>query len=95
MTAVYDFTAASLAGEEVPLKRFEGKVLLIVNTASACGFTPQYKGLEALHRELKYFVDCICNDKTPMNDGHAGLRVVRMLEAANESLRNRGAIVCL
>jgi glutathione peroxidase len=52
MAGVYDFTAASLAGEEVPLKRFEGKVLLIVNTASACGFTPQYEGLETLHREL-------------------------------------------
>jgi glutathione peroxidase len=52
MPNVYDFTARSLAGEDIPLKRFEGKVLLIVNTASACGFTPQYQGLEALHRGL-------------------------------------------
>jgi glutathione peroxidase len=52
MPSVYDFTARLLAGDEVPLKRFEGKVLLIVNTASACGFTPQYQGLEVLHREL-------------------------------------------
>jgi glutathione peroxidase len=52
MSGIYDFTAQSLAGEDVPLKRFEGQVLLIVNTASACGFTPQYKGLEQLHRDL-------------------------------------------
>jgi glutathione peroxidase len=53
MASIYDFTARSLAGEDVPLKRFEGQVLLIVNTASACGFTPQYRGLEALHQALK------------------------------------------
>ena len=52
MPSVYDFTAQSLAGEEVPLKQFEGQVLLIVNTASACGFTPQYKGLQELHAGL-------------------------------------------
>ncbi len=52
MPGVYDFTAQSLAGDEVPLQRFEGQVLLIVNTASACGFTPQYKGLQALHEAL-------------------------------------------
>jgi glutathione peroxidase len=51
MTSIYDFSAKSLAGEDTPIKRFEGKVLLIVNTASACGFTPQYKGLEALQRQ--------------------------------------------
>jgi glutathione peroxidase len=52
MAGLYDFTATSLAGEDVPLKRFEGQVLLIVNTASACGFTPQYRGLEALQKQL-------------------------------------------
>ncbi len=50
MASIYDFTATSLAGEDVSLKRFEGQVLLIVNTASACGFTQQYKGLEALQK---------------------------------------------
>ncbi|WP_322517848.1 glutathione peroxidase [Rhodopseudomonas palustris] len=50
MTSIYDFSARTLAGEELALKQFEGQVLLIVNTASACGFTPQYKGLEALQQ---------------------------------------------
>ena len=50
MSSIYDFTATSLGGEDVSLKRFAGQVLLIVNTASACGFTPQYKGLEKLQQ---------------------------------------------
>jgi glutathione peroxidase len=50
MAGIYDFAATSLGGEDVSLKNFEGQVLLIVNTASACGFTPQYKGLESLQQ---------------------------------------------
>ena len=52
MAGIYDFKAKSLAGEDIPLQQFEGQVLLIVNTASACGFTPQYSGLEALYQTL-------------------------------------------
>ncbi|WP_309629334.1 glutathione peroxidase [Brevundimonas sp.] len=52
MTAsVYDFTATGIDGTEVSLDRFQGQALLIVNTASKCGFTGQYAGLEALHRQ--------------------------------------------
>ena len=50
MTSVYDFEALTIGGKSVPLSRYQGKPLLIVNTASACGFTPQFAGLEALHK---------------------------------------------
>ena len=53
MASIYDFTARSLGGEDISLRRFEGQVLLIVNTASKCGFTPQYEGLETLHQAFK------------------------------------------
>jgi glutathione peroxidase len=50
MPSVYDFEAQSIAGAPVPLEQYRGQVLLIVNTASACGFTPQFGGLEELHK---------------------------------------------
>ena len=53
MTNVNDFEARSLAGKPVALHDFQGKVLLIVNTASKCGFTPQYQGLEELFRKYE------------------------------------------
>ena len=50
MSTVYDFSATSISGKTVELDQFKGKPLLIVNTASACGFTPQFAGLEDLHK---------------------------------------------
>ena len=51
--SVYDYSAKTLDGQDASLADYRGQVLLIVNTASKCGFTPQYEGLEALYREYK------------------------------------------
>jgi glutathione peroxidase len=53
MTNVVDFKAKSLDGKDIDLRQYQGKVLLIVNTASECGFTPQYKGLEAVYQQFR------------------------------------------
>lgn len=51
MSRIYEFSAKRNGGEEISLEDYRGKVMLIVNTASKCGFTPQYKGLQKLHEE--------------------------------------------
>jgi predicted dehydrogenase len=73
----------------------EGVYELLVNYRSGDMWAPQLEQVEALRHELAYFIDCITSGRDPMNDGAAGLRVVKMLEAANKSLRERGALVYL
>src|SRR5579884_3580053 len=52
-SSIYDFEARTITGEEVSLDQYKNKVLLIVNTASECGYTPQYAGLEALYKKYR------------------------------------------
>jgi len=73
----------------------EGIRELLVSYRTGDMWAPQVEQLEALHVELDYFADCVMNSKTPFNDGHAGLRVVRMLEAADVSIQKRGELVRL
>lgn len=68
---------------------------LLVSYRSGDMWAPQLEQLEALRVELGYFADCVANGTTPFNDGQAGLRVVRMLEAAEASIQKRGELVRL
>jgi predicted dehydrogenase len=73
----------------------QGVYDLLVNYRSGDMWAPQIEQVEALRLEMAYFADCICKNETPFNDGVAGLRVVKMLQAADQSLRKRGALVSL
>jgi predicted dehydrogenase len=71
-------------------QRPEAQYEALVSYRSGDMWAPKLDGAEALRLEAAHFVDCIRNQKRPLTDGHAGLRVVRILEAANESLRAHG-----
>jgi predicted dehydrogenase len=73
----------------------EGVYELLVNYRSGDMWAPQLEQVEALRQELSYFVECISSGQQPINDGCAGLRVVKMLEAASESLSKKGSLVYL
>jgi predicted dehydrogenase len=73
----------------------QGVYDLLVSYRSGDVWAPKVDATEALKTELTYFVECIRRGETPRNDGQAGLRVVRLLEAADESLNNRGRLVAV
>src|SRR2546427_1793455 len=79
----------------VQISAGEGIRDLLVSYRTGDMWAPQIEQTEALRVELGYFVDCIMNNKMPFNDGHAGLRVVRMLEAAECSIQKRGELIRL
>ena len=73
----------------------EGVYDLLVSYRTGDVWAPKVEQAEALRVELGYFADCVLNDKVPINDGAAGLRVVRLLEAAEKSLNQRGQLVSI
>lgn len=79
----------------VDISSREGVYDLLVSYRSGDMWAPQIEQTEALRLELSYFVDCISSGKDPHNDGRAGLRVVKMLEAATDSLKKQGTLVYL
>lgn len=79
----------------VEVKNGEGLYELLVSYRSGDMWAPKLERAEALQDEAAYFVECVTTGKAPFNDGEAGLRVVKMLEAADKSLKERGKIVAL
>jgi predicted dehydrogenase len=79
----------------VKISSREGVYELLVSYRSGDMWSPQLEQAEALRLELSYFVECVSSGQEPFNNGCAGLRVVKMLEAANESLNGRGSLVYL
>src|SRR5207245_1591483 len=79
----------------VQLTNGQGMYDLLVSYRSGDVWAPKVEQTEALKVELEYFVDCIRHGRRPLNDGEAGLRIVKMLEAADQSLKERGRIVSL
>jgi len=79
----------------VKISSREGVYELLVSYRSGDMWSPQLEQGEALRQELSYFVDCVSTGQEPFNNGSAGLRVVRMLETASESLNKKGALVYL
>ena len=71
MNTVYDFTVKDMDGKDVSLSYFKGKILLIVNTATGCGFTPHYEPLEEMYRDLRdrgfEILDFWCASRRCMN----------------------------
>lgn len=79
----------------VQVKNTDGVYQLLVSYRSGDMWAPRVEQTEALRKEVEYFVDCINHQTTPFNDGVAGLRIVRMLEAADRSLKQKGKEVVL
>jgi predicted dehydrogenase len=79
----------------VDVKNGQGVYDLLVSYRSGDVWAPKVEQTEALKLELDYFAQCVIKGETPINDGHAGLRVVRLLEAAEQSLNDRGKAILL
>jgi predicted dehydrogenase len=79
----------------VEVKSKEATYKMLVNYRSGDMHAPRVEQIEALKMETEYFVHCIKENETPINDGHSGLRVVKMLDACNESLRRNGREIVL